>query len=390
MALKNNTWKLNQWYDQNVAGNAEYSGAQGIYSWAFSPNGQSGRNTQGPSARKSSPTQIGSLTTWSSISGYYDGFFYGATRTDGTLWAWGNNTYGYLGQNDRTARSSPVQVGSDTTWAITGAAAKNSAYATKTDGTLWAWGENAEGGLGHNNKTSYSSPVQVGSDTTWSTTKNKFGGSEYSAAAIKTDGTLWSWGYNSYGILGHNNDTHYSSPVQVGSGSDWATVSKPPRYFQAAIKTDGTLWTWGNNTYGPLGQNEGGSPSKYSSPVQVPGTTWKLVCGSEFSINATKTDGTMWAWGRNTNGILGQNNLTDYSSPVQVGSSTDWDIPLQLGFIGGGIKTDGTLWSWGYNGSGHLGQNDRTSRSSPVQIPGTWADMAASGEQGSIMAMNLL
>tara|TARA_B100000214_G_C23907366_1_gene599524 strand:- start:43 stop:1215 length:1173 start_codon:yes stop_codon:yes gene_type:complete len=390
MALKNNTWKLNQWYDQNVAGNADYSGAQEIYSWAFSPNGQSGRNTQGPSSRKSSPTQIGSLTTWSSISGYYDGFFYGATKTDGTLWAWGNNANGYLGQNNKTKYSSPVQVGSDTTWAISVAAAKKSGFATKTDGTLWAWGYNARGELGQNNRTEYSSPVQVGSDTTWPTTKNKFGGTAYSVAAIKTDGTLWSWGYNNFGNLGQNEggpSSKYSSPVQI-PGS-WDTISKPTRYMQVAIKTGGTLWSWGYNTYGQLGQNLP-TNSHRSSPVQVPGTTWKLVCGSASSINATKTDGTMWAWGRNTNGILGQNNLTNYSSPVQVGSSTDWDIPLQLGFIGGGIKTDGTLWSWGYNGSGHLGQNDRTSRSSPVQIPGIWVDMAASGEQGSIMAMNLI
>ena len=337
MALKNNTWKLNQWYDQNVAGNAEYSGAQGIYSWAGSPKGESGRNTQGPSARKSSPTQIGSLTTWSSISGYYDGFFFGATKTDGTLWAWGGGQYGRLGQNNETDRSSPVQI----------------------------------------------------PGTTWSTTKNKFGGSTYTAAAIKTDGTLWTWGYEDQGILGQNNLTNYSSPVQVGSGSDWATISKPPRYFQAAIKTDGTLWMWGAGGYGNLGQNQNGDNHRFSSPVQVPGTTWKLVCGSSQSVSATKTDGTMWAWGRNTNGILGQNNQANYSSPTQVGSGSDWDIPLQLGFIGGGIKTDGTLWSWGYNGAGHLGQNDRTARSSPDQIPGTWADMAASGESGSIMAMNL-
>ena len=388
MALRNNTWKLNQWYDQDVAGNAEYSGAQGIYSWASSPKGESGRNTQGPSARVSSPTQIGSLTTWSSISGYYDGFFYGATKTDGTLWAWGGGQYGRLGQNNETDRSSPVQI-PGTTWARSEAAAKNGGFATKTDGTLWAWGENAEGALGQNDRTNRSSPVQI-PGTTWSTTKNKFGGSTYTAAAIKTDGTLWTWGYEDQGILGQNNLTNYSSPVQVGSGSDWATISKPPRYFQAAIKTDGTLWMWGAGGYGNLGQNQNGDNHRFSSPVQVPGTTWKLVCGAGQSVSATKTDGTLWSWGRNNNGRLGLNNETNYSSPVQVGSSTDWDIPLQLGFIGGGIKTDGTLWSWGYNGAGHLGQNDRTARSSPVQIPGTWADMAASGESGSIMAMNLI
>jgi len=388
MALRNNTWKLNQWYDQDVAGNATYSGAQGIYSWGGSPKGQSGRNTQGPGANVSSPTQIGSLTTWSSISGYYDGFFYGATNTDGELWVWGENENGYLGQNNRTDRSSPVQVGSDTTWAISLAAAKKSGFATKTDGTLWAWGYNARGELGHNNTTQYSSPVQVGSDTTWSTTKNKFGGTAYSVVAIKTDGTLWSWGYNNFGQLAQNNTTSYSSPIQI-PGS-WATVSKPPRYMQAAINTDGELWMWGTGGYGQLGQNQNGDNHQYSSPVQIPGTTWKLVCGGSQMVHATKTDGTLWSWGRNNYGVLGQNNETQYSSPVQVGSSTDWDIPLNLSNFGGGIKTDGTLWGCGYNGGAALGQNNKTSYSSPVQIPGTWVDMAGSGEGGSFLAMNLL
>ena len=182
MALKNNTWKLNQWYDQNVAGNADYSGAQEIYSWAFSPNGQSGRNTQGPSSRKSSPTQIGSLTTGSSISGYYDGFFYGATKTDGTLWAWGNNSQGQLGQNSTTTYSSPIQVGSDTTWSVIQGGGVGFG-AIKTDGTLWTWGRNQYGGLGQNDRTYRSSPVQI--PGTWKIGEGALSLGSYCVQAIK-------------------------------------------------------------------------------------------------------------------------------------------------------------------------------------------------------------
>ena len=388
MALKQNTWKINQWYDQSVAGNVTYTGPQGLFTWGGSPYGESGRNTRGPGSHVSSPTQVGSLTTWTSLVGYYDGFQYSATRSDGTLWAWGNNSVsGQLGQNSNVNYSSPVQI-PGTDWAITYAGPKTSVYATKTDGSLWSVGANDFGQLGQNNRTHYSSPVQIGSDTTWPTTKNKFGGNDYNMAAIKTDGTLWVCGYGANGQLGQNSLIKYSSPIQI-PGS-WATISKPPRYFQAAINTDGELWMWGAGGGGQLGQNQNGDGHQFSSPVQVPGTTWKLVCGSSSSVSATKTDGTLWSWGSNGSGILGHNNEVSYSSPVQVGSSTDWDIPLQLGSFGGGIKTDGTLWGSGSNPAGLLGQNNRTSYSSPVQVgSGAWVEMAGSGEGGSLAALDL-
>jgi len=396
MALKQNTWTLNQWYDQDVAGNVSYTGAQGIYSWGSSPYGELGQNDTGAPSRRSSPVQVGSETTWSSITGYYDGYFYGATKTDGTLWMWGANTSGSLGTNQGpsalTGRSSPTQI-TGTTWARAYAGPKQCQYATKTDGSLWGWGYNGQGQIAQNNATpGYSSPIQIGSDTTWPTANHKMGGHDYGTFAIKTDGTLWAWGGGNNGKLGLNtpDQQHYSSPTQIGSGSDWDTVSKPSRYMGAAIKTDGTLWMWGMGNYGQLGQNNNGDNHQYSSPVQIPGTTWKLVCGASQQVHATKTDGTLWSWGRNTYGNLGHNNETSYSSPVQVGSSTDWDIPLNLSNFGGGIKTDGSLWGCGYNGGASLAQNDRTDRSSPVQVPGNWVDMAGSGEGSTFLAMNLL
>ena len=387
-------WGLDQVYNKINQGSIwEYTGAQGIYSWGSAPYGELGQNDTGAPARRSSPVQVGSDTTWSSITGYFDGYFYGSTKTDGTLWMWGANTHGSQGTNQGpsalTGRSSPTQIGSGTDWARTYAGSKTNQYATKTDGSLWAWGYGGQGQLGQNDDVTRSSPIQI-PGTTWPTANNKMGGHDAGTIAIKTDGTLWAWGSNDNGRLGLNNTTKYSSPTQIGSGSDWATVSKPPRYMQAAIKTDGTLWMWGMGNYGQLGQNNNGDNHQYSSPVQIPGTTWKLVCGASQQVHATKTDGTLWSWGRNTSGNLGHNNETNYSSPVQVGSSTDWDIPLNLANFGGGIKTDGSLWGCGYNGGASLAQNDRTDRSSPVQIPGNWVDMAGSGEQSTFLAMNLL
>jgi len=310
---------------------------------------------------------------------------YSAFGDAGTLWSMGYNNGGDLGQNNRTKYSSPVQIPG--TWKDIGG--------VKSDGTLWSWGYNSIGALGLNDTTNRSSPVQVGSDTTWNSSHGMIDNSdsEKEAFGIKTDGTLWAWGWNHIGQLGLNDaggpgptpsqrQNSRSSPTQI-PGTTWPTTGynkfgwSLSYLSSAAIKTDGTLWVWGASWQGALGQN---SETYYSSPVQIPGTTWKSISrGLSYSFTATKTDGTLWAWGKNEYGSLGQNNTTRYSSPVQIGSDTDWDITSGGSSTGSAVKTDGTLWVWGYNRWGQLGQNQdtptsipaHTSCSSPVQIPGT-------------------
>ena len=247
--------------------------------------------------------------------------------------------------------------------------------ATKTDGTLWVWGQNNQGQLGMNNTTYYSSPVQI-PGTTWDTRNQKIAAGYYTHFAIKTDGTLWSWGYSAQGQLGQNQSPagggveKISSPTQIGSGTDWKIVGSSWYSQAAAIKTDGTLWTWGLNQQGQLGQND---KTSRSSPVQIPGTTWgKLAEGqSIYNVNAAiKTDNTLWMWGYNENGELGQNHRDERSSPVQV-PGTNWDEVACSTYCTLASKTDGTLWSWGWNNQGQLGHNSVVQVSSPVQIPGT-------------------
>jgi len=263
----------------------------------------------------------------------------GPSEPSGKLYMWGSNqNYGQLGLGDSFGnRSSPVQVGTDTDWSKISTGSFSSA-AIKSNGTLWVWGSNLFGQLGLGNTTSRSSPVQLGSDTNWS--KITVGHSYM--FAIKTNGTLWAWGNNGSGQLGLGNTTNRSSPVQVGTGTDWSSVAVTGYLYigffiynrgsSTAIKTNGTLWAWGSNDIGELGLGNAGYGTERSSPVQVgTGTDWSDVEGvggiNTPSFHATKTNGTLWAWGSNDRGRLGIGTYgfgTERSSPVQVGTDNTW------------------------------------------------------------------
>ena len=329
-----------------------------LYAWGRNTNGELGLGTSGNYV--SSPTQVGALKNWSTTGNVADNFSI-AVKTDGTLWTWGYNPYGQLGLGNTTYYSSPKQVGSLTAW-LTVAGGRYQGLAIKTDGTLWSWGFNNNGQLGLGNRTSYSSPKQIGALTNWSKISCGF----YFPIAIKTDGTLWSWGDNTYGQLGSGTITNRSSPVQVGSLTNWLSVTCG-MYHAVATKTDGTFWSWGYNFRGQLGL---GNRTSYSSPKQVGSlTTWLKTGAANQSSYAIKTDGTLWSWGKNGAGCLGLGNTTYYSSPKQVGSLTTWlNVSAGYGDFAMANKTDGTLWAWGTNAQGVLGQGNTTDRSSPVQV----------------------
>ena len=182
------------------------------------------------------------------------------------------------------------------------------------------------GATGQNDGVTRSSPIQIPGQ--WALQDSIFAGDnklsilEQNAMAIKSDGTLWGWGANNKGKYAQNNQTQYSSPVQI-PGTTWNVLSLSGTNSEGGhcIKTDGTLWAWGDNNYGQLGVN---NQTEYSSPVQVPGTTWKATITDGGKFMAFKTDGTFWTCGRGRNGQLAQGNLTDYSSPKQVGTDTTW------------------------------------------------------------------
>jgi len=317
----------------------------------------------GNTTRYSSPVQVGSRSD-NYASALSLGGFYGTTfvKLNGSLYVAGNNTYGQLGLGDTTHRSSPVQVGADS-WLFF--VITNSGQGVRTNGTMWVTGYNADGRLGVGDTTNRSSPTQLGAATNWTALSNG-GGSLYGIRG----GALYGWGNNGSGQLGQSNTTFYSSPVQIGGATNWSSIAAKVGFSVAGGIRGGALYMWGYNGVGQLGQN---NVTDYSSPVQVgAGTNWAvLVTGN--STFAIKTDGTLWAWGTNADGALGLGNLTNYSSPVQVGTLTTW-LSVSVGQNNAiAIKTDGTLWSWGTNGNGELGLNDLVNRSSPVQVGSTTA-----------------
>jgi len=242
-------------------------------------------------------------------------------KKDGTLWAWGSADYA---TSDGAGSISPVIIGfniaGNNQWRSV-QTSYNDSMAIKADGTLWAWGYNDYGQLGDGTKTPRNAPVQIASGSYWRSISMGWltGNALPTIHAIKTDGTLWGWGQNGYGQLGNNSTAIMSTPTQIGSSSDWATISHG--YGNTfGIKTDGTLWAWGLNFYFMLGD---GTQTYRCTPTQIgSATNWKSVVGSVVYPGptiATKTDGTLWTWGEVEYGLATNGSKV---SPIQIGSST--------------------------------------------------------------------
>lgn len=331
-----------------------------LWTWGRNDAGQLGL---GNTTNYSSPVQVGTLNDWLQVSAGSDWSL--AVKKDNTIWSWGYGYYGHLGNGSTLNKSSPTQIGALTNWAVA-SVGNHMTVARKTDGTLWSWGRNYRYGLGLGDTNTRSSPVQIGSATDW--LQVSAGG--YNGFAINTSGNLYGWGSNQFGQIGNgtsnsNAGQGVGTPTQI-SGT-WSAVSVSATRHTAGIKSNGTLWTWGGGYSSALGL---GNTTDYSSPKQVGAlTTWLSVVASQYNNAAIRTDGTMWTWGENNYGQLGLGDISTRASPTQVGALTNWSNKAAMvtrHFVA--IKTDGTIWTTGRNDYGQMGDGSTVNKSSPVQI----------------------
>jgi len=357
-----------------------------LWAWGRNNVGQLG---DGTTADKNTPTLIANLESlWTETS--TGEFHTAALKADGTLWTWGANTAGQLGDGTTTDRLTPVQEATAATDWVAVATGTNHTVALKADGTLWAWGNNGEGRLGDGTTTDQSMPVQ---EATAATDWVAVDAGSYHTVALKADGTLWAWGSNYYGQLGDGSTTDRWTPVQEDSGSiDWVAMDAG-HLHTVALKADGTLWAWGHNNYGQLGD---GSTSDRSTPdlEATAATDWVAVTAGSYQYSyhtvALKADGTLWAWGGNYYGQLGDGSTMDRWTPVQEDSAaTDW-VAIDAGsYHTVALKADGTLWAWGGNYYGQLGDGSTSDRLTPVQEASaatTW--ISADAGHSSTAAIN--
>jgi alpha-tubulin suppressor-like RCC1 family protein len=307
--------------------------------------------------------------------------------TLGSALSWGSNSQGQLGNNSTIARSSPVSVtGGFTDWTQVSAGASHS-LGVRANGTAWAWGLNDlfVSLLGDNTTVSKSSPVLIaGGFTDWT----QVSAGQNHSLGLRENGTAWSWGFNTQGQLGDNSSVEKSSPVQVAGGfTDWIEVSAGGSH-SLGLRENGTAWSWGNGQSGQLGNNyASGFPNK-SSPVSVVGgfTDWIQLSTKNAANLGVRSNGTVWGWGGNFFGEIGDGTTINRSSPVLVvGGFTDWTKVSGGGAHSLGLRENGTAWAWGNGNNGRLGDNSSVDKSSPVQVAGgftDWTQLSAGGSHG--------
>ncbi|TRZ70285.1 MAG: hypothetical protein D4S02_00725 [Rhodocyclaceae bacterium] len=322
--------------------------------WGKNNTGQLG---DGTTSQSLSPKQIGTGYKAIAAGKGPDTAYTLAVKSDGSLWAWGDNTQGQLGDGSTTAALSPKQIGTATGYLLLAAGYYHS-LAIKSDGTLWAWGKNDHGQLGDGSTTPSLVPKQIGTDTSYVA----IAAGESHSVTLKSDGSLWAWGQNGHGQLGNGSSgTDVPAPGNVGSGYSLIAAGK---YHTAAIKTGGTLWTWGDNSFGQLG--DGGQLPR-SSPGQVGTDTGHTAIAAGYGHTvAVKNAGEVWAWGGNLYGSLGDGTILDSFSPKRI--DTGYATVTAGNFHTAALKTDGSLWAWGDNGFGQVGDGTTTS---PVTSPKT-------------------
>jgi hypothetical protein len=334
-----------------------------------------------------------SSNKWQSGPEYYSALI----KSDGSLWTIGTNQWGQLGLNDRNPRSAFSQVlnspdGNNYNWKQVYCGSR-STVAIKKDGTLWTCGYNNKFQLGLKNTTNSSIFKQVGIDTDW---KYACIG-EVHGLAIKEDGSLYTWGTNRSGVLGKNStdvSETYTSPTRIGLDNDWNYINTS-NHTSCAIKSDGSLYIWGNynfclNDFGAITcTNFYYQPTKilgssFVSTNDIPSNTssddwkWKMMSFGYSHASAIRADGTLWSIGDNYLGGLGINNSSPSSSTsfLQIATKGIWKQVDCGNYFSAAIRSDGTLWTWGYSNRGQMGRGITGSNRPVGQVSGYWSQVS--------------
>ncbi|MFN3827130.1 MAG: RCC1 domain-containing protein [Micavibrio sp.] len=314
-----------------------------LWCWGYAYNGQTGQGTIGDWNDVQIVEVVGASQWIDAATGYQHSC---GIKVDGTLWCWGSNGSGATGLNTATGDTlTPTQISGGGTWKQVSATGGSFTCAIKSDDTLWCWGQNIYGATGLNT-TSGSTlvPTQVASGTYW---KNIKAGMTHTCA-IKNDDTLWCWGGNGQGATGRNTTTGYTLvPTQVTGGGSWKNIGVG-LYSSCGIKSDNSLWCWGWNTSGQVGDGTI-SASRTVPTAVVGGGSWKKVFSSGYTSCGIKSDDTLWCWGYNRNGQIGNGNFTDSSIPVAVSGGESWLTVGMATSYSCGILESGQLKCWGYN-----------------------------------------
>ena len=345
-----------------------------VLAWGLNDSNQLGDGTTNQST---TPVMVSGLDSTSGVVAIAAGNTFGfARKGDGTVLAWGDNSAGQLGDNSTTQRSTPVPVFSFGTGSgvISISAGFNHAIALKSDGTVWSWGDNSSGQLGDGTLNQQTVPIHVsdpsGVGFLAGASAIAAGGTATGSfsVAVEANGSVFAWGFNDSGQLGDGTPTTRNLPVAVGSMSSASGIAAGDSH-SIVLKTDNSVSAWGANTFGQLGRGTfDGSPA----PIPNLNNVTMVATNSTGSHNlALKSDQTVVAWGANSSGQLGDGSISQQTTPVAVSGLTNV-IAIAAGASHSlAVKSDGSVWSWGLNTSGQLGigNTTTTSRSTAGTVP---------------------